>query len=1055
MPERMYCSECGSPLPTDVPQELCPRCLMKLALDSTPDESLISAHNSPQSTPTVPGHFDADRTDLTHALFAHLGDTILSPGQHFGEYHIQRLLGKGGMGEVYEAFHAASGRWVALKVLNHALSSDEDRKRFLREGRLAASVNHPHCVYVFGSEEIEGIPVIIMELAPSGTVNQAVKRTGPPLVERTIEMANQIIAGLEAAQAAGVLHRDIKPSNCFLNSQGQVKIGDFGLSITTLARDQSQLTLTGSFIGTPVFASPEQLRGSRLDVRSDIYSLGVTLYYMLTGAIPFEAQNMVQLVAMVLEKQPAAPSSLRPEIPKALSQVVLRCIEKSPEKRFASYAALRQALLPFGPGVPSPASPIRRMVAGVIDNVALSTLLFYPLVGSRSVFTGSAFTDVARNTMDDAFLTATSPVQIAFMALSILYYTIAEGHWGATPGKACLRLRVVNGENRAPGIWRAMLRAMTFLVLPTVLTQIPVMFFPINPSDPQPNAVHAIIIFAISVVVIALMFSTMRARNGYAAIQDLASKTRVVLKPSFVTEHLEISARVDDPTPAAVAAVGPYAALSPLPDEDGEYVIPGFDPVLRRPLWLHMLPKGAPPLLPQRRDIDRPGRLRWINGLRTPDSCWDAYEAPEGRPFLELLDRPQPWSSVRRWMLDLAEELCAASEDHALPTQVDLGHIWITPGNRAKLLDFPPVGAARAESRNDVPCTFDWANMQQFLLGLARAAIFGSTVPEKASVKITAALRLPAHAVELLAKLEQGTFDDACTLAANLKSTISLRTEITWRNRLASVAPLAILPVLYIVGISILASLVLLPNFMATVQRPELQQLAAALHTLETDAAVTGAVPEAPSTAAQDKALAIYVAGKFRKDIADPALRSNMFSILYQGSSARRFADRAVADYPAPTEQETAAATAQVQPVLDDWVKINGMPSLHGMMYSFIFVNFALVTLIFGIFSPIFALSAFLTRGGFLIRAAGIAVVEKNGRQVSRRRALCRSLIAWAPGWLLFIGFFFVRGASIYPGSDMVIALALFVVLFFGAIYTVIARRSIQDRLAGTYLAPL
>jgi serine/threonine protein kinase len=147
---------------------------------------------------------------------------LLLPGQRFGHYEIIRTLGRGGMGAVYEASDLESGRRVALKVLSHALDSAEARKRFLREGRLAASLNHPNTVYVFGTEEINGTPVIAMELVAGGSLESRVKESGPMPIGDALEAVLQIIAGLEAAHAAGILHRDIKPANCFIDPDGTV-----------------------------------------------------------------------------------------------------------------------------------------------------------------------------------------------------------------------------------------------------------------------------------------------------------------------------------------------------------------------------------------------------------------------------------------------------------------------------------------------------------------------------------------------------------------------------------------------------------------------------------------------------------------------------------------------------------------------------------------------------------------------------------------------------------------------------------------------------------------
>ena len=221
-----------------------------------------------------------------------------------------RLLGRGGMGEVYEAEHLDTHRRMALKVLNHTLPTETDRARFLREGQLAASISHPNSVYVFATEEIAGTLVIVMELVIGGTLSDVVRAHGPLAPATAVDAILQVMDGLEAAAAKGVLHRDVKPSNCFIDGTGTVKIGDFGLSLTTQAQEETQLTLTGALLCTPMFASPEQIRGGSLDVRSDVYSTGATLYFLLTGQPPFAGDGVLQIVARVLEHDADSPRRL-------------------------------------------------------------------------------------------------------------------------------------------------------------------------------------------------------------------------------------------------------------------------------------------------------------------------------------------------------------------------------------------------------------------------------------------------------------------------------------------------------------------------------------------------------------------------------------------------------------------------------------------------------------------------------------------------------------------------------------------------------------------------
>src|ERR1017187_1795295 len=266
MNEITKCPECGTELPANVPPGSCPKCLLKLGLDGQPEQE-------------------------TGGMVRKLP----VPGQNFGHFSIVRTLGRGGMGVVYEAQDLDSGRQVALKVLSQALESPKARKRFLHEGQLAASINHPNCVYIFGTEEIDGISVISMELASSGTLQDMVKDHGPMPAPKAVDAILQIIAGLEAAASEDVLHRDVKPANCFVSADGTIKVGDFGLSISASTRNASDLISRGSFVGTPSCCAPEQLRGEKSSVRSDIYAVGVTLYYLLTGKIPRSEEHTSEL----------------------------------------------------------------------------------------------------------------------------------------------------------------------------------------------------------------------------------------------------------------------------------------------------------------------------------------------------------------------------------------------------------------------------------------------------------------------------------------------------------------------------------------------------------------------------------------------------------------------------------------------------------------------------------------------------------------------------------------------------------------------------------------
>ena len=491
-----HCPECGTELEGGLsPAGLCAQCLLKLGLDD----------------PTGPSDIDDTRSHSTPSL---------APGQEFGPYQIIRLLDEGGMGKVYEAEHSESGRRIALKVIGHRLTSEKDRRRFLREGRLAASINHPNSIYGYGTAEIEGVATIAMELTPGGTLRDRVRQEGPLSPVSAVDAILDVIKGLESASAQGVLHRDVKPSNCFVDDEGTVKVGDFGLAISSVAREESQLTSTGTVLGTPVFASPEQLLGEKLDVRSDIYSVGATLFFLLTGETPFRSQPSVQLIANVLDRNPDSPSKLQPEIPKELSRIVLRCLRKERTRRYGRYQSLRKALLPFSSQMATAASLESRYVAGGVDfAILLLTWIFIS-------FLLQGLPEVSRGT------------SLILGLLVILYFSVPESWQGASLGKALCGLQVRGPSGRYPGPARSLLRSLVFLIvlwasyllLMALLAAVTVVY----PTVGLPGwaSVVGVGLLALALLLITplILFISSSSSNGFAGLHELASKTRVVIR---------------------------------------------------------------------------------------------------------------------------------------------------------------------------------------------------------------------------------------------------------------------------------------------------------------------------------------------------------------------------------------------------------------------------------------------------------------------------------------------------------------------------------------------
>jgi eukaryotic-like serine/threonine-protein kinase len=264
-----------------------------------------------------------------------------------GRYRILRKLGSGGMANVYLAEDEELGRRVAIKILNERHASDDSFvERFRREATNAAGLSHPNIVSVYDRGEAEGTYYIAMEYLEGRSLKDRIVSEGALSVSAAIEVTRQILRAVGFAHRRGIVHRDIKPHNVLLAQDGpgdgdpRFKVTDFGISRTTA----SQMTEAGSIVGTAQYLSPEQARGAPVDQRSDIYSVGVVLFELLTGKLPFSGETPLEIAMKHLSEIPKAPSALRPEIPTDLDMVVLRALAKDPEDRFQTAEEMEREL---------------------------------------------------------------------------------------------------------------------------------------------------------------------------------------------------------------------------------------------------------------------------------------------------------------------------------------------------------------------------------------------------------------------------------------------------------------------------------------------------------------------------------------------------------------------------------------------------------------------------------------------------------------------------------------------------------------------------------------
>lgn len=934
----------------------------------------------------------------------------------FGGYRLLKKLGAGGMGIVYEAEQISSGRRIALKVLNQCLDNEEQRQRFLREGRLAATIDHPNSVYVFGTEEIEGVPVIAMELAAGGTLRDELKRRGTLPVSDAVDAILGIIDGLEAAHARGVLHRDMKPSNCFVSAAGTAIVGDYGLSIsqTNNLPDGEQLTRSGLVMGTPAFSPPEQLRAQPLDLRADIYSTGGTLYYLLTGKAPVERHTPVETVAAVLEGRIPSVRTLRPEVPEDLAAVIARCLSADAEKRPASYAELRLALLPFSSVAPEPAPLGRRLIAGFIDSQL--TLL--------AVFLLMALVEALSPLWNETSAAGGEPLWIPVVSflLPFVYHVWFESRRGATPGKWTLGMAVADLRGGLPNWRQAAVRALLYLGPPIIGVHLTDRHFPTEEVEGWRSQVFvaSLLVLVVSNLSLLLFLPALRRRDR-AAWHDSLTRTRVVL-----TRQTAGRRRVENTLPAGTADVlevfGPFEGIADLPPDARL----ARDPALRR---LLLLTRRDHAPAEARRSAGRAGRLRWLQSVQDSSGTpWDAWQMPGGAPLTQIIQNATPnWPQMLPWLRDLSEELAAAAKDGTTPATLSLAQVWITTDGRAMLLDHAWPGL-QAEDSVSVAETTPENTAQAFLHRLA---------------SLCPAQERPLHADALLHGLAASSFERLSHVAGNVVHLLQQRTTVSLRSR----AMALFAPVLIVMGM--MFSVMMMTQSVVerawTKPYPGLPILPEVLKMYaHADAPTTTDMP--PGLKAQIRR---HLAGHYSDLLAAKTVRLPEHAPLPERH--RVILREILGNTPMPSAADLATADAAVH------AAVPRFQQLHPEHSGKINLRKALSPVTFGLLCALclWQFVCILTVGSPLqMRLSDIAAVTRTDRPASRLRMLVR----WSIGWSLLLGVMAVQIARLVNGVDVIRTLPQFAQVFV-PVFLVVAligllwpRRTLVDRLAGTWL---
>ena len=1023
------CSRCLRSLSTadpNGPPMFCMYCGQKLQ-DSNDD-----TRTSP-GPPPQPG----DRT----ASFVPFGpDPDVDPGplvEEVGGYRLVRLLGAGGMGAVYEAEPPGGGDRVAVKLLSPRLaSSPTSVERFKQEGRLASLLAHPRCVFVLAADTDAGRPYIVMELMPGRTLKDLVDQKGPLPPTEAVGHVLDAIDGLAEAHRIGVLHRDIKPSNFFLTADDRVKVGDFGLSKSLAGSSERHLTQTGAFLGTVLFASPEQIKGEPLDYGTDIYSLCATLYFLLTGEAPYQHESVTAALAKAISEPPPPIRGKRPEVGRSLERVVLKGLERDRDRRWQSLDELRDALVSLLPGRQIPARPRTLVGAYLLDGIVLILFGMIPAEVGEAALGLQQLTVVKGVTVDPTG-----------WVLGIAYFAVFEGIFGRAVGKALLGLRVRRvGAAGPPGLGRGLVRAAAFSGLWFWL------FIGTEVAGEFAGGLAALAAFVLGVA--ALVFQLRRTKHGFRGLHDFASGCHVTQRPLPVRKLRLVSKRgnrLDAVEPADPAAplpetVGGYAVRGRLwADDTGEQVWSADDRALGRRVLLWFRPVGESPLPPAPAEVARPTRLRRLGAgkLRFIDRDleWTAFAAPVGSPLTDAVrpDRPLPWADARHLIEQLVDELQAAEADGSTPARLELDQVWVEPTGRVQVVDCP-----MARTREPLAASHPVGLLRQVASLTLEGTPRDKPYPRRRG-RAEPGVRapVPPHASPILTRLfAPKGYKALGELHRDLLDTHGHSPEVTPSIRAAQLGIQAATLAPGLVFMFLIAGIVaVVLSWVADLGASQATKAAAALRDPET----------------REKLAAKKLLQPALNNPATAARLDALHDINRADADARRAAllapQRFLRDrFPEPHEISTGVHSVEdeTRDALIVWAGDNEpvRNPMRGLAPQF--------WIAVGVIPLAWVLAAVVFRGGLSMALTGVALVRADGRKATRRQCALRAFLVWLPVTGLLMASIWVQvrhpeWAYTHAGLWLLAAALL-------PVYVVVAlknpARPPQDRIAGTHLVP-
>ncbi len=502
---------------------LCPFCGVS-HMAATDSSKVIPA--APEARPSVAP--DAETKVMTDApttatLLTGSSEFAKQTGEYLGAYRVLGLVGKGAMGAVFKAHDESLDRVVAIKVLSKELSADADTvERFRREARSAAALSHPNIVHVYAIGKDGDRDFFVMEYVEGKSLAQVVQQNTRLNPGQAVEYVLQAAHGLDAAAKKGIVHRDIKPSNILLGDDAVVRIVDFGLS--KVVKADASITGIGIVVGTPLYMSPEQGKGRKLDHRSDIYSLGATLYHLLSGKPPFDGTTPLEVLLKHATEPLTIPPELECDLPAEIVRITRKMMAKDRDKRYATYAQLIADLEAVRPRPLVFAGAWVRAFALAID-----VFLCFSVALLLSFSVTFAFTTLAkRHGMPYRVMFGFGLLPVVFFIVFVLSYVLWHSLKGQTPGKMAMRIEVITTNGRRPGRKALLLRyfaSFPFIGLSALLGALALAGI---------IDMGAIVVLATILMVLTLMALVL---PGYAAldprkrgVHDVAAGTYVVYK---------------------------------------------------------------------------------------------------------------------------------------------------------------------------------------------------------------------------------------------------------------------------------------------------------------------------------------------------------------------------------------------------------------------------------------------------------------------------------------------------------------------------------------------